>query len=379
MKRGRSKRRKRINYSNLLLIILIAAFLPVSVIIFKIAAPTVSEFGERLVLFSAMTALPNQSAGLLEEHYNSEVFAPEEIDEPQVEPALPESAATPTIIPIRPVVNKAAPIIPTEYRGKLDEQLMVGKENSYFVKTGKGYLRNYTELSSELIEKILTKGCNIKGNKTKEPQVLIFHTHATESYEPYDNIFYDKRGTWRSTDNNQNMVAVGDALAAALEAKGIAVIHNDTQHDYPSYNGSYDRSAKTVASYLEKYPSIKIVLDVHRDATQTDDVIIKPTAMINGKKAAQVMIIAPCDDGTMNIPNWKENLNFAAALQNSIENRYSGLTRPIFFCYRKYNMHLSTGALLLEVGSHGNTLEEAVYTASMVGECLGDYLLNTSQ
>lgn len=166
------------------------------------------------------------------------------------------------------------------------------------------------------------------------------------------------------------MVAVGDAFAQVLEQNGIGVLHDTTQHDYPSYNGSYERSADTIRAYLEEYPSIKVVLDLHRDAMQRDDAIVKPVAVIDGRKAAQIMIIAACDDGTMGVPEWRQNLRFAAAYQDYMEQYYPGLTRPVFFCYRKYNQDLTTGSLLLEFGSNANTLDEAVYSATMAAQSL---------
>ena len=127
-------------------------------------------------------------------------------------------------------------------------------------------------LPADEIESIMEQGMNIHLEDTPEPQVLIFHTHATgESYEPYDSENYDMRNTWRSTDNTNNMIVVGDALEQALKDAGIGVIHDRTQHDYPSYNGAYERSAETIKSYLEKYPTIKVALDVHRDAIQREE------------------------------------------------------------------------------------------------------------
>ena len=98
------------------------------------------------------------------------------------------------------------------------------------------------------------------------------------------------------------------------------------------------------------------------------------STLVNGKKAAQLMMIAGCDDGTMGLPNWRKNLRFAAGLQDAIESRWQGLTRPGFFCYRKYNQDLTNGSLLLELGSHGNTLEEVLYTARLAGDAIGAYL-----
>ncbi|WP_394964769.1 stage II sporulation protein P, partial [Candidatus Allofournierella excrementigallinarum] len=108
-----------------------------------------------------------------------------------------------------------------------------------------------------------------------EPQVLIMHTHATESYELEDLGWFDPEYTCRRTDTSLNMVAVGAAIAGQLNAAGIATVQDATLHDYPSYNGSYERSNATVRSYLEKYPSIKVVLDVHRDAIETGEGRVK--------------------------------------------------------------------------------------------------------
>ena len=164
------------------------------------------------------------------------------------------------------------------------------------------------------------------------------------------------------------------SITARRQQAGIGVIHDTTQHDYPSYNGAYDRSAVTVQSYLQQYPSIRIVLDIHRDAIASGSQVYSAETEINGKKAAQVMIISGCDDGTMGYPDYMKNLSFAAALQNRLEGDYPTLTRPILFDYRKYNQQLTTGSLLLEIGSHGNTLEQAVYTGQLIGKSLGRLL-----
>ncbi len=215
--------------------------------------------------------------------------------------------------------------------------------------------------------------------KNGEPQVLIMHTHTTETFEPYERDHFDAGFNYRTTDSSKNMVMVGDAIAAQLEAAGIAVIHDGTIHDYPSYTGSYERSAQTVKAILEQYPSIKVVLDIHRDAISKEGVITQPVVEINGKKAAQVMIISGCDDGTMGMPNYMQNFRFACLLQQQMESDYAGLTRPILFDYRKYNQDLTTGSLLIEVGSHGNTLEQAQYAGELIGASLARTLSGLSE
>ena len=215
---------------------------------------------------------------------------------------------------------------------------------------------------------------------TEAPSVLIVHTHATEAFAPYAGDFCDLREDWRSQDNGENVVLLGEIMAQELEKAGIGVIHDETQHDYPSYNGSYERSAETIRGYLKEYPGIRVVIDLHRDAIENPaGNLIRPVAQVDGKKAAQVMIIAGCDDGTMDLPGWRENLRWAAALQSRIETDFPGLTRPVFFCHRKYNMDLTGGSLLIEFGSHGNTLAQAALSARCVGQSMAAALQELSK
>lgn len=238
-----------------------------------------------------------------------------------------------------------------------------------------GQVRNVTDISNKklIAESRLAPDFTIE--KNGEPQVLIMHTHTTESYEPYERDFYDAGFSSRTTDERMNMAAVGEAIAKQLEAAGIGVIHDTTMHDYPSYNGSYDRSRETVQAILEEYPSIKIVLDVHRDAIErAGGERIAPVAEINGKNAAQVMIISGCDDGTMDMPDYMKNFRFACMLQQQLESDHEGLTRPILFDYRKYNQDLTTGSILIEVGGHANSIDQAVYSGELIGRSLAECL-----
>ena len=159
-------------------------------------------------------------------------------------------------------------------------------------------------------------------------------------------------------------------MKAQLEAQGIGVIHATDIHDYPSYNGSYGRSRETIQAILNENPTIKVVLDIHRDAIANETGGYQPYVEIDGKEASQVMIISGCDDGTMGMPNYLHNFRFASYLQQQLESDYPGLTRPILFDYRKYNQDLTTGSLLIEVGSHCNTLEQAQYSGSLIGASL---------
>ena len=272
-------------------------------------------------------------------------------------------------------LEKKPPMIDPKYRGIIEEQVYKGVDNPCFIKHDDIYIRNYTGLNSEEIEGVLSEVSNFKIQNGEEPQVLIFHTHATESFEEYDSQYYDTRGTWRSTDNNKNMTAVGDVLEKELKKAGISVIHDYTHHDYPSYNGSYSRSAETVKAYLKKYPSIKLILDLHRDGViKEDKSIVKSKWEYKGQKAAQVMIVCACDPKYSIVPNWKENFKLGVEITTALENDFKGITRPVYFSEGKYNMNLSEGLLIMEFGTNGNTIEEVKLTAEAVGKSLGKWL-----
>jgi stage II sporulation protein P len=242
--------------------------------------------------------------------------------------------------------------------------------------SGGGQVRNMTDISNDTLLAASDDFTGFDITSDGSPQVLIMHTHETESYEKESTGYYDSSFTCRTTDDSMNMAAVGDEIAAQLENAGIGVIHDTTKHDYPSYNGSYDRSRETVQSILEEYPTIKVVLDIHRDAIErADGTRVSAVAEIDGRTAAQAMIICCCDDGSGALPNYMENFTFACALQSQLESDYSGLTRPVLFDYRHYNQDLTTGSLLIEVGSHGNSIDEAKYTGELIGKALAELLL----
>ncbi len=225
-------------------------------------------------------------------------------------------------------------------------------------------------------ETLLNLPLGFELENTAEPQVLIFHTHTTESYLEYDQGYYHESFYPRTQNNSKNMVSVGEELADSLRKQGIGVIHATQMHDYPEYTGAYDRSWETITEYIEKYPSIKVVLDIHRDSIAGDNGSkVKPTFEADGKKAAQIMIMAGCDPyGEMDFPDWEYNLRFALKLQETAENMYPGMTRPLNFGYFAYNMPITRGSLLIEVGTDVNTVSEAQYTGKLLGNVLARVL-----
>ncbi|MBR5223148.1 MAG: stage II sporulation protein P [Clostridia bacterium] len=239
------------------------------------------------------------------------------------------------------------------------------------------YMKNSSGLSIN-IKNLLSSKLKFKIEKNSQPQVLIMHTHTTETFLNEDKKTYTENDKARTTDNNKNMVMVGEIIAKKLNEAGIKTLHDKTQHDYPQYTGSYSRSAKTVNSYLSKYKSIKIVLDLHRDSvTVSGNDKAKLVTKINGKKAAQVMLVMGSQSGSIkNHPNWQENLKLALKFQQTMEAKYPTLARPLVLASKNYNQSLCSGSMLIEFGTEMNSLDEAKYSAELVGNSLVS-LLNT--
>ena len=225
------------------------------------------------------------------------------------------------------------------------------------------------------IQSLLKDGVDLALRKTDEPTILVYHSHTTESYTLLDAGYYTASLDVRSSDIARNMVRVGDELVAYLEKAGFHVVHDRTIHD-KSYNAAYDSSRKAIQKYLEQYPTIQVTIDVHRDSITYDNKTkVKPTAEVNGKKAAKMMIIAGCEYGDVeDFPNWEDNLRFDLAVQKKLYETYPGLMRPILFSERKYNMNMTKYSFLLEVGTDANTLDEACYSARLFGKALGELL-----
>lgn len=197
------------------------------------------------------------------------------------------------------------------------------------------------------------------------PQVLIIHTHATESYTMPAGSEYEASDTFRTTDTRCNMVRIGDEMEQVLTAAGIGVVHDRSLYDYPSYSGSYDRSLKAIEGYLEKYPTISFVLDVHRDAVQDANGNQFKLLCGEDKNAAQLEFVIGSNGGGLSHDLWRENLKLACAVQETLHADYPTLMRPITVRNSRYNQFKTTGSLLVEVGTAGNSLEEAVNGARL--------------
>ncbi len=207
------------------------------------------------------------------------------------------------------------------------------------------------------------------------PQVLILHTHGSEAYTPAEGTNIVWSGDCRTTDSRWNVVRAGDAVAEALAAEGISVLHDRTLYDYPNYSGAYDRSLAAIETYLAQYPSIRFILDVHRDAVADEDgnqyKLVSPTAE---GVAAQLSLVVGTDGSGAEHPRWMENLRLAAAIQEEAAREHPTLMRPLLLRNSRYNQHATTGSLLVEVGAAGNSPEEAELAGKLFGEAMAAVL-----
>ncbi len=199
------------------------------------------------------------------------------------------------------------------------------------------------------------------------PTVLILHSHATEAYASTGE--YQQTTAYHTMDTEHNMVSVGAHVAELLEEGGIHVIHDTTLHDTPSYDASYTNSRQRVQDYLTRHPSIRLILDLHRDSYEDEagNQIVR-TVFSEGTQLAQLMFVVGTDYGGLNHPAWQENLALTLKLQTQLEGICPGICRSINLRSRRFNQDLSPGSLLIEVGACGNSKKEALLAAEVLAE-----------
>lgn len=241
---------------------------------------------------------------------------------------------------------------------------LVPTDPSGYTVCGKVYISNSTKYTLSNEELLKPFGAELTG---EAPQILILHSHGSEAYTPAadDGIVWS--GECRTTDTRYNVVRMGDAMAEVFGQAGISVLHDRTLYDYPEYAGSYDRSLAAIDRYLKEYPSIRFVLDVHRDAIETaNGSQVKVISEIDGQgTASQLTLVVGSDGGGLSHPDWMENLRLAVAIQEQALTDYPTLMRPLLLRNSRYNQHATTGSLLVEVGTAGNAPEEAELAARL--------------
>ena len=202
----------------------------------------------------------------------------------------------------------------------------------------------------------------------EDPTVLILHTHTTESYTKSEGESYEEDAAFRTLAEDYNMVSIGERVAQLLSAGGITVLHDQELHDYPSYNGSYSHARKSTKAYLEQYPSIRLVLDLHRDASGDNNNQMSTHATVNGADSAQLMVVMGTNGSGTSHNNWEENMALGLKLHTQLERIAPGICRPMNLRGQRFNQDLAPGALLIEVGAAGNTHAEALVAAEVLAE-----------
>ncbi len=292
--------------------------------------------------------------------------APEFAPDPAPEPS-PEPTPTPTLEPTPTPTLEPTPT-PTPTPTPAPTPAPTPEIVPFTDDTGME-IRNKTDLEADiatLMGEPLTQRLSAAG-----PQILIIHTHGTEAYLPAAGEEYTPSDPYRTTDPERSVIRVGDALCSALEEYGLRVLHDRTLYDYPSYAGSYERAAASIEAYLAEYPDIALVLDVHRDAIGDASTVYKTCAAANG--TAQVMLVCGTDE-YLEHPLWRENLKLALAMQAAAMSANGALMRPIHLAPERYNQQYTTGSLIIEVGTNGNTLSEALAAAELFGRAAGEML-----
>lgn len=283
----------------------------------------------------------------------------------------PEASADPEPQDGEDTHDPEPPASTTAPDGIIARTLVAGSSSSY-VKSGDVCVYNRTDYSLD-IAPLLKQFPDITANSTG-PHILIYHSHATEAYTMDGTDIYEESDSYRTLNTEQNIVRVGEEMAAIFEAAGLEVIHDTTLYDYPSYNSAYTRSLEGVTAILEEYPSIQLVLDVHRDALAASDGTIYKTVAGTVDNCAQVMMVVGSDASGQAHPNWKTNLALSLEIQSALNQRWSTLARPVVLRSSRFNQHLSTGSILVEVGTHGNTLQEAITAARLFARTVADLM-----
>ena len=241
---------------------------------------------------------------------------------------------------------------------------------------GVGYIHNSTGLAPDT-EKLLSATLGYSGleylSSSTSPTVLIIHTHGTESYSANGAISYRDDGgeLARSDDIRQNVVAVGKRLSETLRKKGIYSVHCEIMHDAGGYRDAYARAEDTIKLYLERYPTIKLVVDIHRDSVvKSSGELVRPVTVVDDKAAAQIMCVVGSNWGGESNDRWEANLALALQIRKKLNEKYTDICRPVYLKASTYNQEFAPYSLLLEIGSSGNSIEEAFVACDAAADAI---------
>ncbi len=210
------------------------------------------------------------------------------------------------------------------------------------------------------------------------PLVLVYHTHTSESYFPAMREAGEGGEKPYSRNPRLNVVRVGEELVRSLEAEGIPALHLRVEFDRQGLTGAYVESERGVREMLSRYPTIRYLVDVHRNSASRKETVVE----VGGKRVARVMFVVGRGSPELPNPHWKENEAFGRRLAELLEARASQMVRYVrsggggwtYVRSSRFNQHLSPRAILVEVGGPENTLDEALEAARLLGEALARFV-----
>lgn len=250
---------------------------------------------------------------------------------------------------------------------------IVDSDLSYLLR-GENYILNETDYIPDF-EALAQRKLDLIGGESvgADPLVLVLHTHTRESY--FDENSSLTEGTISdktySTDREKNMLAVGKVLCEVLSQNGISALHCTVDHMQGGMlQGSYARAEDSIAAYKKQYPSIRLVIDLHRDAVLTSDGEYVKSSSPGDEATAQIMPVVGSNRNGTQYSQWEDNLALALRLRAILNQTVLGICRPVYLRSSSYNQELVPYALLIEVGTGGNSLEEAKRTARILGDAL---------
>ena len=297
----------------------------------------------------ALLAL-EQSPQLARARYDVEAARREEPDET---PEVLDTEDAPSPVPAATEENGTTP------NSDMARTVAVTTEDGY-IRVGDVFIKNS---SRQTVEGIVFDGTFAAALGEDAPQVLIVHTHGSEAYTMPPGEEYEDTGSFRTADASVSVIRVGDELAKVLSGYGISVLHDRALYDDPEYNGAYYRAEDAIEAYMEKYPSIGFILDVHRDALEDKAGHQYKVVTREDPDCAQVSLVMGSS-----WEGWQENLKFAVAVQQHLTERYPTLMRPLTLRNSDYNEYFTPGSLLVEIGAAGNSLDEALKAVRVFGE-----------
>lgn len=276
---------------------------------------------------------------------------------------------------VRPDTHPQTPVV--KQQGKRLQEILTTVKEQYEWKDEKDkdrFLKNYYIADTSVGnvgtvldgEKLLSVNTALE-RITEEPQILIYHTHGTEGYKD------SREGVEEDT-----VVGMGDILYEELTAKGFSVLHDRTTYDYvngkDNRNYAYTTARPEIEAMLEKYPSIEVILDIHRDSGAARK------AKIEGKDTAQIMLFnglcRNADGPIPHLPNpyLDDTLAFSLQLNLLGRERYPGLMFKNYLKNYRYNMHFTGHCMLVELGTQNNTVEEAQNGVRLLASLLYELL-----